>query len=457
MVVPANVWDSFFGADALQVHANEITAGLITAAAIADGAIDAATFAANAITAAAINDGAIDAATFAAGAINAAAIADGAIDAATFAAGAITAAAIADAAIDNATLAADIGSTAYATNIIALAVRKVLDALNLDHLCAVATGAADMTTEVIDNSILARILGNGDTSTFVPSTDGLHAAGVDLDAILLDTGTTLDGRIPATLVSGRIDASVGAVAANAITAAAINDGAIDAATFAAGAITAAAIADAAIDNATLAADIGSTAYATNIIALAVRKVLDALNLDHLCAVVTAAADMTTEVIDNSILARILGNGDTSTFVPSTDGLHAAGVDLDAILLDTGTTLDGRIPAALVGGKMDSSVSALANDTITAASIAADAIGASELAADAANEIADATLDRANAIETGLTLRQALRIVAAACAGKVSGAGTATVVIRNAVVDGTDRIVATVDVDGNRTAVAYDLT
>jgi CO dehydrogenase/acetyl-CoA synthase alpha subunit len=167
--------------------------------------------------------------------------------------------------------------------------------------------------------------------------------------------------------------------------------------------------------------------------------------------------MTTEVIDNSILARILGNGDTSTFVPSTDGLHAAGVDLDAILLDTGTTLDGRIPAALVGGKMDSSVSALANDTITAASIAADAIGASELAADAANEIADATLDRANAIETGLTLRQALRIVAAACAGKVSGAGTATVVIRNAVVDGTDRIVATVDVDGNRTAVAYDLT
>jgi hypothetical protein len=49
-VVPANVWDSFFGADKLQVHADEITAGLITAAAIATGAIDADALAADAVT-----------------------------------------------------------------------------------------------------------------------------------------------------------------------------------------------------------------------------------------------------------------------------------------------------------------------------------------------------------------------------------------------------------------------
>jgi hypothetical protein len=60
------------------------------------------------------------------------------------------------------------------------------------------------------------------------------------------------------------------------------------------------------------------------------------------------------------------------------------------------------------------------------------------------------------IETGLTLRQALRLVTAATAGKISGGGTATVTIRNAVVDGVDRIVATVDTDGNRTAITYDL-
>lgn len=60
------------------------------------------------------------------------------------------------------------------------------------------------------------------------------------------------------------------------------------------------------------------------------------------------------------------------------------------------------------------------------------------------------------IEAGMTLRQALRLVAAATAGKISGGGTATVTIRNAVADGADRIIASVDTDGNRTAITYDL-
>ena len=60
------------------------------------------------------------------------------------------------------------------------------------------------------------------------------------------------------------------------------------------------------------------------------------------------------------------------------------------------------------------------------------------------------------IESGLTLRQALRLVTAATAGKISGGGTATITIRNAVADGVDRVVATVDTDGNRTAITYDL-
>lgn len=72
-------------------------------------------------------------------------------------------------------------------------------------------------------------------------------------------------------VGGNVTGSVGSVAA----------GGIAAASFAAGAINAAAIANGAIDNATFAADVGSTAYATNIIALAVQKALVELNLDHL--------------------------------------------------------------------------------------------------------------------------------------------------------------------------------
>ena len=89
---------------------------------------------------------------------------------------AITAAAIANGAIDNATFAADVGSTAYAMNIIALAVRMVLDELNLDHLAKTATAAADMTTEVPDGTILSRILSaTADTSTYLGATDSLEA------------------------------------------------------------------------------------------------------------------------------------------------------------------------------------------------------------------------------------------------------------------------------------------
>jgi hypothetical protein len=46
-------------------------------------------------------------------------------------------------------------------------------------------------------------------------------------------------------------------------------------------------------------------------------------------------------------------------------------DVAAILVDTGTTLDARIPAALVGGRMDASVGAMAANVQTAASTAAD--------------------------------------------------------------------------------------
>ncbi|MPZ36683.1 MAG: hypothetical protein GEU95_01250 [Rhizobiales bacterium] len=99
---------------------------------------------------------------------------------------------------------------------------------------------------------------------------------------------------------------------------------------------------------------------------------------------------------------------------------------------------------------------LAADTITAAKIAADAIGASELAADAVNEIADGVLDRANGVETGLTFRQWLRLAASALFGKASGLDTTTAIYRD-VNDTKDRITATVDVNGNRSAVTRDAT
>lgn len=70
------------------------------------------------------------------------------------------------------------------------------------------------------------------------------------------------------------------------------------------------------------------------------------------------------------------------------------------------------------------------------------------------EIADAVLDEA--YEGTTTLRQHLRLAAAALWGKASGLGTTTVTFRNEADDG-DRIVATVDADGNRTAVTTTKT
>ena len=95
----------------------------------------------------------------------------GAIDSNSFAAGAIDAAAIADAAIDNATFAADVGSTVYATNIMALAADKALVQQRLDHLVAVAD--AD---DVVNDAILAKMAATaGDWSTFVETTDSLQS------------------------------------------------------------------------------------------------------------------------------------------------------------------------------------------------------------------------------------------------------------------------------------------
>lgn len=60
------------------------------------------------------------------------------------------------------------------------------------------------------------------------------------------------------------------------------------------------------------------------------------------------------------------------------------------------------------------------------------------------------------IESGMSFRQSQRLITAAAAGELSGAGTSTIRIRNAVADHKTRITATVDASGNRTSITYDL-
>ena len=73
---------------------------------------------------------------------------------------------------------------------------------------------------------------------------------------------------------------------------------------------------------------------------------------------------------NTIYAAVVTGAAGATVAAD---IIAVKADTAAILVDTGTTLDGRIPAALVGGRMDASVGAMATDVLTAAAIAADAV------------------------------------------------------------------------------------
>lgn len=96
------------------------------------------------------------------------------------------------------------------------------------------------------------------------------------------------------------------------------------------------------------------------------------------------------------------------------------------------------------------------------SISADSKGAGQMSADitpftplSPQSLSETLLDL-NDIETGFSLREAVRLMLSALAGKISGAETTTVTIRN-VVDDKNRIVATVDTNGNRTSISYDVS
>lgn len=71
-----------------------------------------------------------------------------------------------------------------------------------------------------------------------------------------------------------------------------------------------------------------------------------------------------------------------------------------------------------------------------------------------DDIGTALLDLANGVETSFTVRQTLRALGAALAGKVSG-GPGSPVFRN-MGDTADRITAVADTSGNRTTVTLTL-
>lgn len=208
-------------------------------------------------------------------------------------------------------------------------------------------------------------------------------------------------------VGGNVTGSVGSVATGGITST----------SFATGAITATAIAADAIGASELAAD-AATEIGTAVWATASRTLTANTNLN----------DPTSAAIADAVW-------DEARADHTSAGSFGQG-------------------AASVQGNVTGSVGSIGTGGITSTSFGTDAITSTALAANAATEIATAVA--AITVEGSVDLIEALKLVLAAAAGKVSGASGSTITIRDTT-DTYDRIVATVDQYGNRSAVTYVTT
>jgi hypothetical protein len=116
--------------------------------------------------------------------------------------------------------------------------------------------------------------------------------------------------------------------------------------------------------------------------------------------------------------------DTNTIYKAvvTDAAGATvGVDIVAVQADT-DNIQTRLPAALVGGRIDASVGAVAAGAISAGAVGANAIDATALAADAVNEITAAIKALVVEVQGNYTVGQVLSILLSAVAGVTDDSG-----------------------------------
>jgi hypothetical protein len=308
-----------------------------------------------------------------------------------------------------------LAGSAYTTPPTAAAIADaVWDETIGDHLAGGSTGAALNA---------AGSAGDPWTTTLPGSYTGSQAGKILAD-ILTDTGTTLQAevddiqsRLPAALVSGRMDASVGAMAANVLTASAL---ATDAVTEVAGAT-----ADAVWDE----------AYAGHTVAGSFGKLLDILRKANYItegSVAAGGTPTTTSFRTNLTEPNDTFNNQTLLFITGA----LAG---ESVPILTFANTNGLITT---------------QDALTAAPTAGDEFVVLPDHVHSVGEIADAVLD--DAVEGSETLAEAIRLIRSALVGRLAGAATTTVTTRDAA-NTKNRITATVTADGNRTDVTTDAT
>ena len=212
---------------------------------------------------------------------------------------------------------------------------------------------------------------NGTAGTFAagrPEVNTSHVAGTAQTAgdIMADTND-IQTRLPAALVGGRIDASVGAMAANVLTASAV--------------------ADAAIDRAALAVDTGlqtvrsNTAQAGaagNITLDASASAVDDFYNDHIIYLTggtgVGQARLISDYVGATKVATTVPNWITNPDVTSTFAV------LPTNRSDVGLWM-GVAPSVLISGRVDANTQAMAVAVIASATFAANALDDAAAAVD----------------------------------------------------------------------------
>lgn len=318
-----------------------------------------------------------------------------------------------------------------------------------DHIAFtfVGTGAIPATVQVFPN-----FPQSGDTFARLGAPAGASVsadvAAVKAQTAAIETDTQdIQSRIPAALVSGRMDASVGAVASgvdfSATMKASINTEAD-----------------------TALSDVGLTTTITGRIDAAVSTRASASDLS------TVAGYLDTEIAailaDTNELQTDWANGGRLDLI--LDALPTAAENATAIwgagsrtltAIDEGSTtldIDAAIRAAvgMSSANLDTQIGDLPTNSELASAIAAgddatlSAIAGLPSASDNATAVLGAT------VEGSVTLVQSIRLANSALGGKASGLDTTNPIYRD-LADTKDRIDAVVDADGNRSAVTRDLS
>lgn len=313
-----------------------------------------------------------------------------------------------------------------------------LASINLDHLCKTATVGADMTAEVVDNTIISRILANGNTSAFVPSTDGLQpirdvaphgsamvgtnganttvpdAAGIAPTAVEIrqemdSNSTRLDADVSSRAPSGEYNTEMGRITGNVALASGVD--------------------------------------LTHIMG----TILTEGGAGRLAAAFIKLLDVVTPLLVASDVMR--GTDGVSLVIPDAAGIAAALHATTNALINALNNLSSANVTTACTSSLNTYDPPTRAEATTDKNAIITEVDANETKIDALNNISVANII-AGIADGAYDLQEMMRVIFAASSGKSNGGGTNTLHFRDSG-DGKNRITATVDADGNRTVITLD--